>query len=372
MATSSSSTTETKTYLLEKYSRAYSAKKENGSSEWQHFTNPILRLILDTKLSPEKAESFRLRIVWTMNGGASSGAAQQDIVLEDLDLLAFSSLNEKADSAPLKGVYRDTTFGLRYLYIPESSENQNVYRRFQVSFSTSAATLQLVDAIRNVCPCKTTEPSPQERRRAAAVPVPSVPRVQPAAPDNVFFTQPMEQPIPRPNPTALVSQLQRMPTMQTLDYAMLAPGSSQALLPSSELDPPFVHYSSPRSIDTLSGPSVYAPSSSDPQPNFPKPSSFPTLPVTSSPPKLASFPESSPPASTADSTLMPPPPPPSNPSAKADSQSLVSALRDATELYDLPHSALARLVGDVVREDGFVRLLENLSSMWAMKALTPA
>ncbi|KAJ7024322.1 hypothetical protein C8F04DRAFT_1132140 [Mycena alexandri] len=93
MALSSSSTTETTTYILEKYSRAYSPKKASGSSEWQHFTNPVLRLILDSKIAPENQNrdameeassgpSMRLRIVWTMNGGgaAASGAAQ-DVVL---------------------------------------------------------------------------------------------------------------------------------------------------------------------------------------------------------------------------------------------------------------------------------------------------
>jgi hypothetical protein len=79
MALSSSSTTETTTYVLEKYSRAYTPKKASGGSEWQHFTNPVLRLILDSKLSPEKANSsMRMRIVWTMNGGTG---ATQDVVL---------------------------------------------------------------------------------------------------------------------------------------------------------------------------------------------------------------------------------------------------------------------------------------------------
>ncbi|KAJ7481172.1 hypothetical protein B0H11DRAFT_2024525, partial [Mycena galericulata] len=71
-----------------------------------------------------------MRIVWTMNGGPASGAAQQEVVLEDLDLLAFSSpMHTKSDSSPLKGVYRDTTFGLRYLHVPDSSDSQKVIRR---------------------------------------------------------------------------------------------------------------------------------------------------------------------------------------------------------------------------------------------------
>ncbi|KAJ7864828.1 hypothetical protein B0H14DRAFT_3862462 [Mycena olivaceomarginata] len=152
----SSSCTETTTYTLEKYSRAYASKKPTGSSEWQHFTNPVLRLILDSKLSPGSANSsLRMRIVWTMEGN-------QDVILEDLDLLAFSSLKDssfkdKSDSSLLKGVYRDTTFGLRYLYVPESTDSQKVYRRFQVSFASPSVALQLVKAIRDVCPCKTND-----------------------------------------------------------------------------------------------------------------------------------------------------------------------------------------------------------------------
>ncbi|KAJ7749538.1 hypothetical protein DFH07DRAFT_828723 [Mycena maculata] len=70
--------------------------------------------------------------------------------------------------------------------------------------------------------------------------------------------------------------------------------------------------------------------------------------------------------------MMPPPPPPSS-SANADDganagEAMAAALCEATGLYDLPRAALERLVGDVVREDRFGALLENMSSMWAAKA----
>ncbi|KAJ3880540.1 hypothetical protein F5051DRAFT_480715 [Lentinula edodes] len=51
----------------------------------------------------------------------------------------------------------------------------------------------------------------------------------------------------------------------------------------------------------------------------------------------------------------------------------VFALREATSLYDMPRHSLEKLVGDVVREDGFVHLfnarskMESLSSMWKVK-----
>ncbi|KAF7295463.1 hypothetical protein MIND_01086100 [Mycena indigotica] len=316
---SSSSTTETKTFTLEKYSRAYSNKKEsNGGSEWQHFTNPVLRLILDMKMSPEKAESFRLRVVWTMH---SSGTAPQDIVLEDLDLLSFSSLSDvfKSESSPLKGVYRETTFGLRYLYVPESSASQKVYRRFQVSFSSSVVTQQLVDAISSVCPCKTTEPSTLERKKTAAV------RVQPPPP-------------PPPDP-------------------ILAEPHSH-----SRFQPSAVRFLEPNSSIVLSGPPRLSPLAEAPS-LWPAESEKTAVPLDSSPP----------PAPT-PSPILPEsavPPPSSLPTADPDShaQKIADSLREATGLYEMPYSQLAKLVGDVVREDGFTRLMENLSSMWVAKAL---
>ncbi|KAJ7074066.1 hypothetical protein C8F01DRAFT_1099112 [Mycena amicta] len=302
----SSSTTETKTYILEKYSRAYSSnKKDNGGSEWQHFTNPVLRLVLDTKMSQEKAESFRLRVVWTMNG---SSAASQDVVLEDLDLLSFSSLGDsfKSESSPLKGVYRDTTFGLRYLYVPDSSDAHKVYRRFQVSFPSSVATLQLVDVIRNVCPCKTTEPSKKTT---------AVQQLQDSAIG--WETQP-----PRPNPNP----------------------------PPTRFQAPTMHFLEPSSLNP------YRPSS----PEMP-----PSSPVEPEATVFSQAPPPTPPAATPD-VLMPPPPAPPPPVSSrdpdAEADKLVEALRDATRLYDLSYAQLTRLVGDVVREDGFARLVRRFFS----------
>ncbi|KAJ7940214.1 hypothetical protein B0H13DRAFT_2395509 [Mycena leptocephala] len=374
MALSSSSTTETTTYVLEKYSRAYTPKKASGGSEWQHFTNPVLRLILDSKLSPEKANSsMRMRIVWTMNGGTG---ATQDVVLEDLDLLAFSSLadNDKTESSPLKGVYRDTTFGLRYLHVPESTDSQKVgtvYRRFQVSFTTPSVALQLVNAIRDVCPCKTTEGSVKDRKKTVIPP-----RVPPAQ----DFVVPNVLPSPSlllPAFTQLPSQ--HMPAMIKVPDAPIVPvplpTSSPALLQVLSSQPEqFVGFSSspaggarvlgpdPHQHHTLSLYDHPMPQAGEIQPHLSK-----------APP--SSLPDSSPPSSSADSVMMPPPPPPAqvtntpaSASASLSAETLSAALREATGLYDLPHAALERLVGDVVREDGFVRLLESVSNMWAMKA----
>ncbi|KAJ7681764.1 hypothetical protein B0H17DRAFT_1075604 [Mycena rosella] len=349
MTLSESTTTETKTYTLEKYSRAYSPKTTSGPSEWQHFTNPVLRLILDTKQSPERAESFRLRIVWTMNGGSASGVAQQDVVLEDLDLLAFSSLrDDKSDSSPLKGVYRDTTFGLRYLHVSDSPDSPKVYRRFQVSFATAASALQLVEAIRDVCPCKPTESNGQERKKTVAVPLASRQVHQSVVPNAWQKTA--------PHPTAPVPiPVQRVPTMRTIPVpdapAVFTSSPSPLLSSQPELPPPF------------SASSRGAPASSPYRPWYPAPNAT-QPPASTSKPLPASFPDSSPPPSSADSVMMPPPPP-----LPPSAETLIAALREATGLYDLSHAALERLVGDVVREDKFVNLLDSMSSMWAAKAL---
>ncbi|KAJ6525494.1 hypothetical protein DFH09DRAFT_1188547 [Mycena vulgaris] len=362
MALSESSTTESKTFVLEKYSRAYSPKKASGNSEWQHFTNPVLRLILDTKQSPERAESFRLRIVWTMNGGPASGVPQQDVVLEDLDLLAFSSLKDNdSDSSPLKGVYRDTTFGLRYLHVPDSSDSQKVHRRFQVSFTSSASALQLVEAIRDVCPCKPTESSVQERKKTAAVPIPSRQVHQPAVPNHWQQTAPQLTDSVAPVPQHIPPP-QRIPTMKNPDAPAVFT-SSPGLPLSSQPEPLPSFSSSPHVIDRAPVPPPYRPwYNPSPNPSESQPPSSASKPL---PRPALSFPDSSPPPSSADSAMMPPPPPPPSASADSDSAPLVAALREATGLYDLSHAALERLVGDVVREGR----LDRMGSMWAVKAL---
>ena len=68
----SRSTISTTTQLISKYSRAYSTNPtgpQNPDGEWQHFSNPILKVVLDVKRpeSGDHLESFRLRVLWNMN-----------------------------------------------------------------------------------------------------------------------------------------------------------------------------------------------------------------------------------------------------------------------------------------------------------------
>jgi len=165
------STTGTTSYVLVKYSRAYPTKRttqntQSGSelaSEWQHFTNPTIRLMLDvTRSSKENIESVRLRVLWQINNETDIGNNNQpDVVFaslffydnlkhqtllydrfsdscsqEDLDLLSFSldsvSLNARKqtlESLPLKAVYRDTVVGIRYLH-PRDVSGEVAVRSF--------------------------------------------------------------------------------------------------------------------------------------------------------------------------------------------------------------------------------------------------
>ncbi|KAF8205719.1 hypothetical protein K438DRAFT_1964129 [Mycena galopus ATCC 62051] len=377
---SSSCTTETTTYVLEKYSRAYTPKKPSGGSEWQHFTNPVLRLILDSKLSPRSADSsLRMRIVWTMDGNQdvvlvcltsfsrrTSGYNRGLVASEDLDLLAFSflkdsSAKDKSDSPPLKGVCRDTTFGLRYLHVPESTESQKVGTSGTASFRLDLTALDRCMPLQNERAQREGQQNIIHLTGAVGVPVQR---------QDTIFT---------PNP-ALVShhasssnaeiQLQRISAVKLPhDPALPMPVS---LLLAAQKEPQLSHGlpSSPAVPPAATSPSPHQSIYDHPMPKAPQVSS--TLTGSGQPglkPPPSSFPDSSPPSSTADSTMMPLPPPPFQVSNGTSTYglALTAALRDATGLYDLSHAALERLVGDVVREDGL--LLENISSMWAMKAL---
>lgn len=61
------STTATNTHLLAKYSRSYPSRPESAQ-EWQHFVNPVIRLVLDVKKSAKNdLESVRLRVLWFLD-----------------------------------------------------------------------------------------------------------------------------------------------------------------------------------------------------------------------------------------------------------------------------------------------------------------
>ncbi|KAF9010574.1 hypothetical protein BDQ17DRAFT_1420931 [Cyathus striatus] len=270
----SHSTTATSTYLLTKYSRAY------PPAEWQHFTNPVVRLVLDTtKRSNNQLDSVRLRILWNMSSSVNDPAANAD--MEDLELLSFSSLLPKvpqkqpAQGLPLKAIYRDTTVGIRYLYPCDNVENP-CYRRFQIAFQTTDSTLEFIRSIRAVCPCKAT---PQSMN----------------------------------GPTGLARGESLLPPqLQAPSHVLQVPSGPQDRII------PFPHL-----------PSGF------PRENRPMQTNEPSIRVTDFSP---------------------------SPSTPMPSSSIYKSVQ---------YSALnvERLVSDVIREDGFVALLENLDKLWKIKAL---
>lgn len=77
------STTSTTAYVLAKYSRAYASasKTQEPDAEWQHFTNPIIRLVLDMrKESSGELESYRCRVLWALNAGDDAMDVDQNEV----------------------------------------------------------------------------------------------------------------------------------------------------------------------------------------------------------------------------------------------------------------------------------------------------
>lgn len=72
--------------LISKYSRAYSINptgSQNLDGEWQHFSNPVLKAVLDVKRSEsgDRLESFRLRVLWNMNAeGEAMDVDQREFI----------------------------------------------------------------------------------------------------------------------------------------------------------------------------------------------------------------------------------------------------------------------------------------------------
>ncbi|KAH9895076.1 hypothetical protein C8Q73DRAFT_486042 [Cubamyces lactineus] len=174
------STTTTATYELVKYSRAYNhitptAPSEQAELQWQHFANPVIKLIMDTrKDSTGHLESYRLRIVWTFSAEPHAmDVDQREVVFEDLDLVTYSampSLQPSMHGIPLKAVYQDAVVGLRYQHPRVASAGANPqYRRFQIAFENAAAASTFIDSIRFVCPCKANAPPARGVARAPTV-----------------------------------------------------------------------------------------------------------------------------------------------------------------------------------------------------------
>lgn len=233
-----------------------------------------------------------------------------------------------------------------------------VHRRFQITFLSSSAVLEFIDAIRTICPCK-ANPIPGPGPAPGPVPPrnttmamqtfnpPSDTRMTPS------YTTTVEQPR-QDNP------LSGLPS--SLGPPLFPPRSIQE--PTHGLQIPF---SSSQGFALTSEPNVYQ--SSPLQGLASTSSQLQTHPIIQDLQKQVSLPNSSPPTSSGRSGAD------TNKSHIANSNTIVDAnnsailtsLAEATELYSLPRTTLEQLVGDIVREDGFVKLLESIDSMWRVK-----
>ncbi|KAH7924251.1 hypothetical protein BV22DRAFT_1067123 [Leucogyrophana mollusca] len=366
-------TTTTATYTLGKYSRSYPSStlsthaQAGADSEWQHFVNPVIKLLVDAKKSSNgDLVSVRLRIVWLMSCGADEmDVDQREVIFEDLDLLSFSSLpslksypTQPDHGLPLKAVYRDAIVGIRYLH-PKlcGPDKQPLYRRFQITFTSAASAAQFIDAIRNVCPCKANPPPQIVNRQPTMAPPNQLPRS-----DSVTLPRCATESIAKP----------RLPMARALTSSIIPPDLSPRTPVTSDLG-----------VSSFTGSTPSRPiflDNSSPQPS----SSQQITALSSSDSNKSSLPDSSQLSSSnrSDSSMMPPPPLPSSipisteapeitaPSLRAPgipSSPFIASLNETSSLNQLSREDLESLVSQVVREEGFQQLLDSLDTMWKVK-----
>ncbi|KAF9220303.1 hypothetical protein BS17DRAFT_882493 [Gyrodon lividus] len=383
-------TTATASYVISKYSRSYlSPSSLHGQtpveSDWQHFTNPVMRLLLDVKKSPSRElVSVRARILWNMDLESNDmHTDRREVVFEDLELLSFSSLPiYRASTAhsdqnlPLKAVYRDAVVGIRYLH-PKTVHPgcQPTYRRFQITFANALSASQFIDAIRSVCPCK-ANPHPSQINRHPTMLPGALARAATAAPPQQAPPQPGNAP---PSTPALLQR--HSTTVASLRNSTLNPSviSEHRLgSPSFHITPPSVTVTSLSSDDAAFVTCSETSRKTDPPVNDRKAVTL----SNSSHPAQNSLPNSSQPSSSAHSSAMMLPPAPRRVSPSADVRTqppsrrvnteidgsqLLASLSDPLSLYDLSRTDLESLVGQVVREEGFAQLLDSLDSLWRIK-----
>ncbi|KAF5389380.1 hypothetical protein D9757_004248 [Collybiopsis confluens] len=312
----SHSTTTTATYILLKYSRSYPQRAQDTNAEWQHYTKPVIKLTLSKSSNGGELESVVLRIAWTLEHTYTQG--HNELIFENFDLLSFSSLppgpDKKQSGLPLKAVYRDSIVGIRYLNTANG-----------ITFQSVGHASSFIEAISSVTPCKENNNenvSAPTYTMAAPSLVPShVPNFSAVA-RHSSPSLPYTGALPRPKPTPRLSSY---PTGQftysTASGLTVPPASLESIMLNRRLllcffSPRLKHLSSQASIST-----DYAVKSK---------------------------------AAACDKEVQTPDP-------------FVFAIQEATSLYHIPYDCLEKLVGDVVREDGFIQLMENLSMMWKVK-----
>lgn len=272
-----------------------------------------------------------------------------------------------SQSLPIKAVFRDSVVGIRYLHpriVPPGAIPVNrpllyyfileltffkSYRRFQMTFISAAAAAQFVDAICPVCPCKPNQPAaPSHTARQSTT----------ANVSTNFQTRPFSLARPAVPPfssSTLNPSKTSVPTKNSAYTQNPVPSCSSLKFSSDPIDP-----ATRNSSETAQSSSNQS-SSHDTS----APSSF-------------------------SSGMMPPPPPATHPLSleaepnESHKAEFMESLKKTCSLNTLSRSQLEDLVAQVVREDGFAKLvcihnsvvhlsdlmllkLESLDSMWKVK-----
>ncbi|KAH9839357.1 uncharacterized protein C8Q71DRAFT_722305 [Rhodofomes roseus] len=358
----SRSTTSTTTYNLVKYSRSNTNDRSEAEQEWQHFTNPILSLVVDAKkMSDGQLESLRTRVVWAL--GASNDSMdvdQREVVFEDLDMHVLS-LTPPVHGLPLKAVYRDTVVGVRYMHprtVPSGSTPHTTAHlgRFQtpkyIRMFLDPRRKSLAQAINSLL-SRIDYSMHTCRSQLGGPPAPSQ-RSQPC--DDFRYS--------RPSSAGAIS------STRAADYS----GEPYSDLPQSRSDrEPLNRPRSGGTTPSIASSQLHQGSSTDamldPAPVHGdlamRAQTLQAVP-THAGPSTSTFAQEIAVAlsSTTDhqvrnaSTVDPPA------SASLD---ILSALEETRSIYNLSRGELEDLVAKVVREDGFAKLLEKVDSMWAIK-----
>ena len=223
------------------------------------------------------------------------------------------------------------------------------YRRFQITFFSSVSVLEFIKTISSVCPCKANPapnpaprtmnppPAPQQQHQglaqAPSMVSQSTPSVHTTLPKHMYnyqssLTSSSSLPFPQHSMT-LSSHGEIAQTQTPLSYPLgqqstgnTRPESSfQCTQPSPN---PHIHeIQHQTSLPESSPPSSSARSGNDDPNGLHRPSDAPGDGGTGSP------------------------------------SALLASLRESTCLYDLPRTQLEQLVGEVVREEGFVKLASH-------------
>lgn len=252
------------------------------------------------------------------------------------------------------------------------------YRRFQITFGSNESAAQFIDAIRNVCPCKlnnppapgqntTINPSNTQRKFADNPTLQSSDIAQSTSKPNISLQKPTLRPSAMQNTSILPIERSSSPgpssssdfaisSLQTPRVTTPLNFSSSPCLPSSQL----LNYP-PNEHNTILAQTTLKPTEN----NLTKNEVAPVQQATSRPrfSDNSSLPDSPLPSTDISSSNLIPPLPSSAPLA-ADSAPIhptnhdfLSKLSENTQLYKLSRPDLENLVSEVVREDGFIKLV---------------